>query len=185
MTRPPATPFGVLGLPASRDLTDDDVRAAWRRIAAATHPDRLDGGDPARFAAASAAYAVLRTPAGRGETLAAGEPGAAAAPRPAGGQVPAGVPRVAPPGAPGARELAPVAAGTPRYPAGPAGPLTRAVTRVTRGRPAMLAARILIVAAAGTVSAVVAGPVPATPALITGALTWFVLTARHDLAPPS
>jgi hypothetical protein len=31
---------------------------------------------------------------------------------------------------------------------------------------------------------VVAGARPATPALITGALTWLVLTARHDLAPP-
>jgi hypothetical protein len=25
---------------------------------------------------------------------------------------------------------------------------------------------------------------PATPALITGVLTWLLLTARHDLAPP-
>jgi len=29
-----------------------------------------------------------------------------------------------------------------------------------------------------------AGPQPATPALITGALTWLAVTARHDLAPP-
>jgi curved DNA-binding protein CbpA len=57
-------------LPARDDLTDDDVRAAWRRIAAATHPDRDDGGDPARFAAAAAAYATLRTGYGRGEALA-------------------------------------------------------------------------------------------------------------------
>jgi len=55
---------------------------------------------------------------------------------------------------------------------------------VRRGRPARLALRI---AAAGAVSlgvALVAGARPATPALITGALTWLVLTARHDLAPP-
>lgn len=64
------TPFGVLGLPASSELTDDDVRAAWRRRAAATHPDRADGGDPAAFAAAAAAYTALRTAAGRGEALA-------------------------------------------------------------------------------------------------------------------
>ena len=51
-----ADPFSVLGLPARADLTDDDVRSAWRRIAAATHPDRADGGDPGRFAAAAAAY---------------------------------------------------------------------------------------------------------------------------------
>jgi curved DNA-binding protein CbpA len=63
------TPFEVLGLPAA-ELTDDEVRAAWRRIAAATHPDRDDGGDPAMFAAAATAYTVLRTRSGRGEVLA-------------------------------------------------------------------------------------------------------------------
>jgi hypothetical protein len=63
-------PFTDLGLPALAELTDDDVRAAWRRIAAATHPDREDGGDPARFGAAAAAYAALRTSFGRGEALA-------------------------------------------------------------------------------------------------------------------
>ena len=46
------------------------MRAAWRRIAAATHPDRDDGGDPARFGAAAAAYETLRTSFGRGEALA-------------------------------------------------------------------------------------------------------------------
>jgi curved DNA-binding protein CbpA len=66
----PGGPFAALMLPARADLTDDDVRAAWRRIAAATHPDRDDGGDPARFAAAAAAYATLRTDYGRGEALA-------------------------------------------------------------------------------------------------------------------
>ncbi len=63
-------PFAALGLPASRDLTDDEVRAAWRRVAAATHPDRPDGGDLAAFAAAAGAYTMLRTRAGRGESLA-------------------------------------------------------------------------------------------------------------------
>jgi curved DNA-binding protein CbpA len=63
-------PFRALGLPARADLSDDDVRAAWRRIAAATHPDRDDGGDPARFGAAAAAYALLRTAWDRGEALA-------------------------------------------------------------------------------------------------------------------
>jgi hypothetical protein len=63
-------PFGVLGLSAAADLTDDDVRAAWHRIAAATHPDRADGGDPGRFAAAAAAYTDLRTGFGRGEARA-------------------------------------------------------------------------------------------------------------------
>jgi curved DNA-binding protein CbpA len=49
-------PFSALGLPADPHLTDEQVRAAWRSIAAATHPDRPYGGDPARYAAASAAY---------------------------------------------------------------------------------------------------------------------------------
>jgi len=63
-------PFAALGLPARAGLTDDDVRAAWRRVAAATHPDREDGGDPVRFGAAAAGYATLRTSFGRGEALA-------------------------------------------------------------------------------------------------------------------
>src|SRR5215471_5390342 len=63
-------PFTALGLPVRPDLTDEQVRAAWRAIAAATHPDRSGGGDPARYAAASAAYATLRTGWGRSEAYA-------------------------------------------------------------------------------------------------------------------
>ena len=63
-------PFAVLGLPREPGCRIEDVRAAWRRIAAATHPDREDGGNPARFGAAAAAYAMLRTSFGRGEALA-------------------------------------------------------------------------------------------------------------------
>jgi curved DNA-binding protein CbpA len=63
-------PFALLGLAPRPGLSDDDVRAAWRRIAAATHPDREDGGDPARFGAAAGAYVVLRTGFGRSEALA-------------------------------------------------------------------------------------------------------------------
>jgi curved DNA-binding protein CbpA len=78
-------PFATLGLPARRDLTDEDVRSAWRRIAAATHPDRPDGGDPARYSTAAAAYNTLRTSFGRGEALAdlglAGYPAASRAAR--------------------------------------------------------------------------------------------------------
>src|SRR5690242_9870443 len=66
----PDDPFAVLGLPVRRDLTDEDVRAAWRRIASVTHPDLADGGDPGRYSAAAAAYDALRTPFGRGEALA-------------------------------------------------------------------------------------------------------------------
>jgi hypothetical protein len=63
-------PFGILGLTPRPDLTDDELRAAWRRIASATHPDRADGGDPARFAEAASAYTTLRTASGRGEAYA-------------------------------------------------------------------------------------------------------------------
>jgi curved DNA-binding protein CbpA len=71
MTRqPPADPFRVLGLEPRPGLTDDEVHAAWRRTASATHPDREDGGDPERFAEAAAAYTALRTSFGRGEVLA-------------------------------------------------------------------------------------------------------------------
>jgi curved DNA-binding protein CbpA len=65
-----SSPFRALGLNADPGLTDDDIRAAWHRIAAATHPDRADGGDPAAFRAAAAAYSELRTRYGRGEALA-------------------------------------------------------------------------------------------------------------------
>ena len=63
-------PFTALGLPARPDLSDEQVRAAWRQVATATHPDRPDGGDPARYAAASAAYVILRTARGRSEAYA-------------------------------------------------------------------------------------------------------------------
>jgi curved DNA-binding protein CbpA len=63
-------PFTALHLPASPERTDDQVREAWRAIAARTHPDRGDGGNPAAYTAAAAAYAQLRTPWGRSEALA-------------------------------------------------------------------------------------------------------------------
>ena len=50
-------PFAALGLPPDPGLTDDQVRAAWRSVAARTHPDRDDGGDAAAYSAAAAAYA--------------------------------------------------------------------------------------------------------------------------------
>jgi hypothetical protein len=64
-------PFAVLGLPEWPDLDDQTVRAAWNKIAADTSPARPDGGDLARYAQASAAYAQLDTPAGRAEAYAA------------------------------------------------------------------------------------------------------------------
>lgn len=152
-----ADPFALLGLDPDADLTDDEIRTAWRRIAAASHPDRADGGDPGRFAAAAAAYTELRTKSGRGEAraslaavAAAGRAGRAA------GETPA--------------------AGT--------GPAARMLTRVRLGRPVRLALRVLGAAGAGAAGLLAAGPGPAGPALAAGALTWLVLTIRRDLNLP-
>src|ERR1700685_4805341 len=65
-----ADPFEALGLPARPDLTDEQVHAAWPHVAPATHPARPDGGALARYTAASAAYAQLRTPWARSEAYA-------------------------------------------------------------------------------------------------------------------
>jgi curved DNA-binding protein CbpA len=154
MTRQPAAdPFRVLGLEPRAGLTDDEVHAAWRRTATATHPDREDGGDPQRFAEAAAAYTALRTRFGRGEVLADLAAGRAQA-RPSRRRHVQGL-------LPGHRLW----------------------SRVRRGRPARLALRILLAAAAGAAAVAAAGPHPAAPALVTGIATWLVLTARHDLAP--
>ncbi len=177
-----AGPFAALGLPARPGLTDDEVRAAWRRVAAVTHPDRADGGDPDRFAVAAAAYTALRTRSGRGEALA----DLTARPR-----------RSVRPAGPVVTRNRRDSSGFRPQPRAPhrAAPVRRhtgqllgrvaLLDRIRRGRPAMLALRVLIVAAVAGASAAVAGWQPATPALITGALTWLLCTARHDLAPPS
>jgi curved DNA-binding protein CbpA len=170
-------PFAVLGLPARPGLTDDEVRAAWRRVAAATHPDRADGGDAARFAAAAAAYTAIRTGFGRAEALAdLARPAGPSRWRPA---------RAARRAAAGSRRWRPAADGERRRWRPAAGLAAgRWWSRVRRGRPARLALRIAAAAAVSVAVALVAGARPATPALITGALTWLALTARHDLAPP-
>ena len=157
-------PFAALGLPARADLSDDDVRAAWRRLAAATHPDRADGGDPARFAAAAAAYTVLRTRSGRGEALA---DLTAPTPPPRRTQPPG---RASPIAAPGA-----AAAATATRPL---------AARIRHGRPIRLLVRVAIAALVSAGVAIAAGAQAATPALIVGVATWLLLTGRHDLAPP-
>jgi curved DNA-binding protein CbpA len=160
-------PFTVLGLAARPGLSDDDVRATWRRIAAATHPDRADGGDPERFAVAAAAYTVLRTQSGRGEALAdlADRRGwAARAGR----------------GRPGPRPPS----GSPAPSATQAGQRAGLRSRIRRGRVSRLALRVVIAAAVSAGATAVAGAQPATPALVVGAITWLLVTARNDLAPP-
>jgi DnaJ-like protein len=172
-------PFTVLGLPARAGLSDDEVRTAWRRIAAATHPDRTDGGDAARFAAAAAAYTALRTSFGRAEALAdLVPPGAPGGPRMGPGRWPSATVWVW-------RRRRPSAGGERRRRPPTAGLLAgRWWARVRRGRPVRLALRIAAAAAVSIAVALIAGARPATPALIMGVLTWLALTARHDLAPP-
>jgi hypothetical protein len=152
-------PFTALGLPTRPDLTDEQVRAAWRSIAAATHPDRPDGGNVERYTAAATAYAQLRTAWGRSEAcadLAVDQP-----------YIP--VPVAELPRAPGAG-------------------FVRAAlllpARIRRGRPLRLLARAI---AAIVLSLLVLHLVPGQasgPAVVTGLVTWFVLTGRGDLAPP-
>ena len=161
-------PFEALGLPARPDLPDEQVRAAWRAIAAATHPDRADGGDLARYTAASAAYAELRTPWGRSEAYADLIQQAKLDGEPVTGPLPA-VPADAPAGA------------LPRH---PLAMVWEFPARVRRGRPRRLLIRAVIAAA---LSLVVLQLIPGTasaPADVTALVTWFVLTARRDLAPP-
>jgi hypothetical protein len=208
-----ADPFTALGLPVRPDLTDDDVRSAWRRIAAATHPDRADGGDPDRFAVAAAAYTDLRTRDGRGEAYADLAAGRRRRRGPA-GRVPPPHPRAAPAGtrggsvpgstpapgttpaphttprpeatAPGATP--PRAAATPVSPRGRrghGGPAAAALAaRIRRGRPVLLALRVAITAGVCAAAFGIVGVQPAAAGLAAGALTWLLLTARHDLMPP-
>lgn len=148
------TPFDVLGLTASERLSDDDIRVAWRRIAAATHPDRADGGDPEAFARAAAAYTALRTAAARGEVLAELR-------GPTGGRV----------------TLQPVP-GLNRPLAQVGKPLAR---RIRRGRPLRLAVRLITAAIASALAVASVGWQPASIAVSAGALTWLALTAYRDL----
>ena len=167
-------PFDALGLPARPDLTDEQVRAAWRAIAAATHPDRPGGGDVARYTEATAAYAVLRTPWGRSEAFA--DLGVAfddTSPLPA-------VPLLdgrgdgRPASTSGVRSARP-------------GDLLAAVVqlpaRIRHGRPRRLVIRALAAAVASLAVLHLIPGQPAAPALVTGLVTWFLLTCRSDLAP--
>jgi hypothetical protein len=153
-------PFEVLGLPVRADLDDAQVRTAWKDIAAATHPDRPDGGDVACYTTAATAYAQLRTPWGRSEAYA---------------DLAVTEPHVPPPGAPSAR-----------WPGASLGPgLLMIPARVRHGRPLRLLARAL---AAALLSLLVLALVPGQasgPAVVTGLVIWFFFTARSDLAPPA
>jgi curved DNA-binding protein CbpA len=61
---PRRDPYAVLGVP--RTASPADIRAAYRRLALAHHPDKAGGGgDRDAFAEAAAAHAVLADPASR------------------------------------------------------------------------------------------------------------------------
>jgi hypothetical protein len=153
-------PFTVLGLPTDPDLTDEQVRAAWRAIAAATHPDRPDGGNVPRYTAATNAYAQLRTAWGRSEAYA---------------DLTAGLPStVAPAPAHLRGELR----------AGLLGMAVLLPARIWRGRPRHLALRAVVTALLSLVVVNLVPGQPSGPPVVTGLVTWFVLTARGDLAPP-
>jgi hypothetical protein len=172
-------PFALLGLPTRPGLSDDDVRAAWRRIAAATHPDREDGGDPARFGAAAGAYVMLRTGFGRGEALAdlglsAADPGgrhAHRSGRPPGGSARGGRHR-AERATPVDRRLRPSVRLRP-----PAVRLPR-LTWQNR-RPGGLVLRVALAAAVGVVAVAISGWSPGIVGVLAGVLTWLLATARH------
>ena len=158
MTTP--DPFAALGLPVRADLSDEQVRAAWRTVAAATHPDRPGGGNPAIYAAASAAYAALRTPWGRSEACA---DLTASGPPPAARRARAGRVR------PGTRTVR---------------TLLLIPARIRHGRPLRLAWRILAAVVLAMVAAESGAGGPAAAGVAAGLTVWLVLTGRGDLAAP-
>jgi len=150
--------------------------AAWRGIAAATHPDRRDGGDVTRYTAAASAYAQLRTGWGRTEAFADLVAGADdTAPLPAVSK--AAVSKAA-------VDAAESPAGAPVRPGHLLAVVRHLPARIGHGRPLRLVLRAL--AAALLILAVlhlIPGQ-PAAPALVTGLIIWFARTGRSDLAPP-
>jgi hypothetical protein len=185
-------PFAQLGLAPRPGLSDDDVRAAWRRVAAATHPDREDGGEPAGFGAAAAAYVVLRTGFGRGEALA--DLGLIGTPdhrgRHAHRRSRSADPLAQDAGRHRVRREAPV---DRRMGARLPG-LTRLRAWITRhaanwrpagsrlrhrpiGRPGRLALPVIGVCALALVAVVISGWSPGVVGVLAGALTWLIATA--------
>ena len=155
-------PFEALGLPTRPDLDDEQVHTAWRAIAAATHPDRPDGGDPAWYAQASAAYAQLNSSVGPQRGVRRHDR------RPA------------------RRHHPPARLRSPARP--PPGPPTGrcgcSPSRIIHGRPLRLLIRAAATALlALAVLALIPGQ-PAAPADVAGLIWFFALTARSDLAAP-
>jgi curved DNA-binding protein CbpA len=173
-------PFDALGLPARHDLTDEQVRAAWRAIAAGTHPDRADGGDVARYTAATAAFAELRTPWGRSEALA--DLAAASGDTSPLPLISTAEPWAAEPSVAGPWPAGPFSAGPATRPG--LGGLRQLPARIWRGRRLRLVIRALAAAVLSWTALHLVPVQPAGPAAVTGLITWLLLTGRRDLAPP-
>ncbi len=174
-------PFAALGLPERPDLSDEQVHAAWRAIAAETHPDRPDGGDLARYTQGAAAYAELRDPWGRSEAYAdlveqAHRDGRWDAypdrfPGFEVGQPKADLPEI-------------WILDTPPFWVAPLLALFQLPGRVIHGRPLRMLIRAAIaVGLCLGVLALIPGT-PSAPADVAMLITGFVVTARSDLAPP-
>ena len=185
-------PFALLGLAPRPGLSDDDVRAAWRRVAAATHPDREDGGDPARFGAAAASYVVLRTGFGRGEALA--DLGLSGAPDHRGRHAHRRGRSADPSAQDAGRHRVRREASLDRRMGAPLRGLTRLRAWITRpaanwrpagsrlrhrpiGRPGGLALPVIGVCALALVAVVISGWSPGVVGVLAGALTWLIATA--------
>jgi hypothetical protein len=174
-------PFTVLGLPERPDLDDDTVDAAWLAIAAATHPDRPDGGDLARYTQATAAHAALACPWGRSEAYADLVEAAWAEGRcddyP--DQYPPGYDPDDHPWPPAGRWQLP----PPLWLADPKGMLLNLPWRFRHGHQAGLAVIAAIIAGV-CLGALAVFPHLPVPAVVAVGIVWFVLSGREALAPP-
>jgi hypothetical protein len=176
-------PFAVLGLPEWPDLDDETVDAAWRAIAAETHPDRPDGGNLARYTQATAAYFELHSPWGRSEAFADLLEAAWAQGRydayP--GHYPPGYDPdddlALPPTGPWEAELGPVPLAEILH------QLAQIPARFRRGHPAGLLFTAVFIAG---VCVAVLTMFPGLPdaAVVAAGIGWFVLAAWEDMAPP-
>jgi len=185
-------PFEALGLPVQRNLTDEQVRRAWRTIAAATHPDRRDGGDIARYTAASAAYGMLRTPWGRSEAYAdVTEAAERTAPQP----IVAGDYADGYRGPVAGEALAATGPGLRAFRRAHPGDVTvlgwflldlawQLPARIWHGRWPRLLLRAVVAVVWSVVVLIALPGQPATVCCVVSAVAWFFLTGRGDLAPP-
>ncbi len=153
--------------PADPGLTDEQVRAAWRQIAAATHPG------PARRRRSVARYAAATGPSLRPVAHRVGPQRSLGRPcRPATARSAPCLPLTAPSRSlPASTAIGEFGRWTPLAGVGAA---ARAAIR--HGRPVRLALRAAIAAALALLVLHLIPGQPAAPAVVTGLITWFLLT---------